>query len=98
MEMLAAPGMGTDYVRLMDQDTDPRRRERYFELLRAQSPSDRLRKAGALTRAVRQLAEAGIRQAFPLADEQEVRVRLAERLYGRDVAARLFGPHPALRG
>ncbi len=84
--------------RNMDQDTDPRRRERYLQLLRAQSPVDRLRKAGALTRAVRQMATAGIRQAFPLADETEVRVRLTERLYGREVATRLFGPHPALRG
>jgi hypothetical protein len=80
----------------MDQDTEPRRRDRYIELLRAQSPVDRLRKAGALTRAVRQMAEAGIRQRHPGADDTEVRVRLAERLYGRDVALRLFGSHPAL--
>jgi hypothetical protein len=81
---------------VMEQDTGPRQQTRYVELLRAQPPADRLRKAGALTRAVRQMAEAGIRQRFPLADETEVRVRLAERLYGRDVAIRLFGSHPAL--
>ena len=80
----------------MDQDTEPQRRDRYIELLRAQSPVDRLRKAGALTRAVRQMAEAGIRQRYPGADDTEVRVRLAVRLYGRDVAVRLFGAHPAL--
>jgi hypothetical protein len=80
----------------MDQDTEPRRRDRYIELLRAQSPVDRLRKAGALTRAVRQMAEAGIRLRHPDADDTEVRVRLAVRLYGRDVAVRLFGSHPAL--
>jgi hypothetical protein len=81
----------------MDQDTDPRQRERYFELLRAMSPAERLRKAADLTRAVRWMAEAGIRQRFPTADETEVRVRLAERLYGREVARRLFGEHPALQ-
>jgi hypothetical protein len=80
----------------MDQDTEPRRRDRYIELLRAQSPVDRLRKAGALTRAVRQMAEAGIRLRHPDADDTEVRVRLAVRLYGKDVAVRLFGSHPAL--
>lgn len=80
----------------MEQDTEPRRRDRYIELLRAQSPVDRLRKAGALTRAVRQMAEAGIRQRHPQADETEVRVRLAVRLYGPEVAARLFGAHPAI--
>ncbi|WP_268811451.1 hypothetical protein [Archangium violaceum] len=42
------------------------------------------------------MAEVGIRQRFPQADETEVRVRLAERLYGREVARRLFGEHPAL--
>lgn len=81
---------------VMEQDTVPRQQARYIELLRAQPPEDRLRKAGALTRAVRRMAEAGIRQRFPEADDTEVRVRLAVRLYGRDVALRLFGPHPAL--
>jgi hypothetical protein len=81
---------------VMEQDTHPRQQARYIELLRAQSPVDRLRKAAALTRAVRQIAEAGIRVYFPQADELEVRVRLAERIYGRVVALRLFGPHPAL--
>ncbi len=80
----------------MDQDTDPRQRERYFELLRRMSPAERLRKAADLTQAVRWMAEVGIRQRFPQADETEVRVRLAERLYGREVALRLFGMHPAL--
>jgi hypothetical protein len=81
---------------VMDQDTHPRQQARYIELLRAQSPKDRLLKAGALTEAVRYLAEVGIRERFPHADATEVRVRLAERIYGRDVALRLFGPHPAL--
>lgn len=80
----------------MEQDTDPRRRDRYIELLRAQSPVERLYKAGSLTQAVRHLAIAGIRQRYPEGDELEVRVRLAERLYGREVARRLFGAHPAL--
>jgi hypothetical protein len=80
----------------VDQDTDPRQRERYFELLRAQSPAERLRKAAELTQAARWMAEAGIRLQFPNADEAEVRVRLTERLYGREVARRLFGAHAAL--
>ncbi len=60
---------------VMEQDTHPRMQARYIQLLRAQSPEDRLRKAGELTQAVRYLAE---------------------RLYGRAVALRLFGQHPAL--
>jgi hypothetical protein len=81
---------------LMEQDTHPRQQARYIELLRAQSPVDRLRKAAALTRAVRQMAVVGIRLHYPQADELEVRVRLTERIYGREAALRLFGPHPAL--
>ena len=81
---------------VMEQDTHPRQQARYIELLRAQSPVDRLRRAAALTRAVRQMAVVGIRLHYPQADEQEVRVRLADRIYGREVALRLFGPHPAL--
>jgi hypothetical protein len=81
---------------VMEQDTHPRQQARYIELLRLQPPQDRLLKAGALTEAVRYLAEAGIRERYPQADETEVRVRLAERIYGREVALRLFGLHSAL--
>jgi DNA-binding MarR family transcriptional regulator len=76
-------------------DTSPAADARYHELLRAQSPAARLEQAAALTRAVRQLAEAGIRQRHPGASDAEVRVRLTVRLYGREVAARLFGAVPA---
>jgi hypothetical protein len=48
-----------------------------------------------LSRAVRELALAGIRELFPEASEQELRVRLTVRLYGRAAAVRLFGLVPA---
>jgi hypothetical protein len=67
---------------------------RYVELLRAMPPQRRLAQAMALIRTVRQLAVAGIKQRHPDADEREVRLRLCARLYGRDVARRLFGPIP----
>jgi hypothetical protein len=43
----------------------------------------------------RQLAVAGIKQRHPTASDEEIRVRLAVRLYGRDTAERLFGHLPA---
>jgi hypothetical protein len=43
---------------------------------------------------VRELAIAGIRQRHPEADEQEIRVRLTVRLYGREAAIKLFGAVP----
>lgn len=50
-----------------------------------------------LSQAVRELALAGIRARHPAADDHELRVRLAVRLYGRECARRVFGhvPHDA---
>lgn len=76
------------------RDTTRRSNERYHELLRLRAPHERLEAAMRLSRGVRALAEAGIRQRFPAADASEVRVRLTARLYGRVAATRLFGPIP----
>jgi hypothetical protein len=76
------------------QDTSPRAIDRYHELLRAQTPHQRLAQAAALTRMVRDLAVAGIRQRHPGASDEEVHARLAVRLYGRDTARRILGSIP----
>lgn len=47
-----------------------------------------------LSRGVREIAMAGIREAHPKADEEELRVRLTVRLYGREAALKLFGKVP----
>lgn len=75
-------------------DTSPTASERYHVLLRALGPEGRLEAAMRLSRAVRALAEAGIRERHPGADDAEVRVRLTVRLYGRAAAERLFGAVP----
>ncbi|HET9958177.1 MAG TPA: hypothetical protein VFQ61_26965 [Polyangiaceae bacterium] len=72
------------------RDTSPEAEERYFELMRRQPPAARLAAAARLCSAVRALAEAGIRDGHPGATEQEVRAHLAARMYGREVASRLF--------
>lgn len=64
-------------------------------LLRAQAPYERLAQAMALSRMVRDLALEGIRSRFPEASEEELRVRLTVRLYGRDAAMRLFREVPS---
>jgi hypothetical protein len=64
--------------------------ERYYELLRARTPLARITAAAELTSAVRQLAEAAIRAEEPDAPASVVRARLALRLYGREIATRLF--------
>jgi hypothetical protein len=77
------------------QDTAPASRTRYYELLRGLPPDRRLQAMLRLSRATRELALAGIRERHPSAGELELRVRLTVRLYGRDVAQRLFGSVPA---
>jgi hypothetical protein len=76
-------------------DTSSAAVARYHELLRAQAPHQRLEQANALIAAVRELAVAGLRARHPDASPEELRKRLTVRLYGREVAARLFGELPA---
>jgi hypothetical protein len=74
-------------------DTSSKSNARYFELLRLAGPAKRLEIWASLTRATRELAVAGIKQAHkgcPLADN-ELRYVLADRLYGAEVARRLYG-------
>jgi len=72
------------------RDTSERAMDRYYELLRAQTPLARITTAVGLSSAVRALAEAAIRTDAPEAPANVIRARLARRLYGREVAARLF--------
>lgn len=76
------------------RDTSPKSEARYFELLRLAGPVKRLEMCASLTRATRELAIAGIKDAHqgrPLT-ENELRFALADRLYGPAVARRLYGP------
>jgi hypothetical protein len=78
----------------MIPDTSGAALDRYHELLRSRAPHERLEQAMALNRTVRTMAVAGIRQRFPSASHDEIRIRLAVRLYGRDAARRMFGELP----
>lgn len=76
-------------------DTTASAAERYNELLRCQPPHERLGQAVALSRAVRELAIAGIRQRNPGASEREIQLQLAELLYGAEAACRISdAPRP----
>lgn len=77
------------------QDTSPEQRRRYFERLARLTPAQRAALVAATTRRMRTLLRAGILRLHPGASEQEVRARVAVRLYGREVAQRLFGDVPA---
>ncbi len=71
-------------------DTSPAARRRYYELLAQKSPIERLAMAARLSSMVRTLAEASIRAGSPDVPERAVKKQLADRLYGRAVAERLF--------
>jgi hypothetical protein len=53
-----------------------------------------LAQAAALSQSVRSLAVAGIQERYPHATDEEVRARLAVRLYGREIARRMLGAIP----
>jgi hypothetical protein len=89
-----APRSQGDTLTSEMQDTSSVALDRYHQLLRAQAPHQRLSQAVALSKMTRELAEAGIQQRFPTASPAEIRIRLAVRLYGADVARRLFGDVP----
>jgi len=77
------------------RDTHPKARAKYFELLRQAGPQRRLEACLSLSRTVRQLAIAGIKQMHPHQNltDQEIRQKLAERPYGTEVAQRLLAGH-----
>lgn len=74
------------------EDTSPKAKARYSELIREAGPEKRLAICLGLTRATRELAIAGIRAAHAgrALDDDELRHELARRLYGAEVARRVF--------
>jgi hypothetical protein len=75
-------------------DTSPKSDARYVELIRLAGPQKRLEMWASLTRAMHDLAIAGIKDAHKgtVLSDRELRYALAERRYGTAVAQRLFGP------
>jgi hypothetical protein len=79
------------------RDTSPKANARYFELLRQAGPERRLAICLGLSRATRELAIAGIKRSHPdrVFSDHELRQKLAERLYGAEVARRVFAGRSA---
>ena len=72
------------------RDTSPEAWKVLIDLIRKMSPEGRLQRAIELTAAVRNLGEAGIRQAHPGASEREIFLRVAQRQLGGDFQ-KVFG-------
>jgi len=67
-------------------------------LAREKTPAEKAAIAAAMSRAVRGLAEAGIRSRHPHADEDGVRRRLAANMLPRTLAIAVFGWDPVRDG
>jgi hypothetical protein len=72
------------------RDTSKEAEERYFDLLRQRTPRDRAVILAGLVGSVRRLALASERAAHPTASARALEARVAVRLYGMEVATRLF--------
>jgi hypothetical protein len=73
-------------------DTAPDVEAKLLELLRAAPGWRKIEMMGALNRSMRRAVLCGLRERYPEADEEELRRRLAARLYGRELAEKAYGP------
>jgi hypothetical protein len=71
-------------------DTSPAMQQVYYKHLAQLSPAQRLERLVRLNEALLALIHAGIKQQHPSATERELDAHVADRRYGRDVAARFF--------
>ena len=78
-------------LRTVPSDTDPRVHAMLIEGYRQMSPSQKLERVRALTRAVQELALMDIRRRHPDADEREQALRLASRWIDPELMVRAFG-------
>lgn len=75
-------------------DTTRAAQDEYFRRLQQLTPLQSLLIMDSLSRSVRELAMAGLREQYPHADEAELRWRLTALLYGDDFATRVLGDCP----
>jgi len=73
-------------------DTTPEAEEVLISLLRKAPVWRKMQMTCQLTQMVRTLALNGLRQRHPLADEAELRRRLADILLGPELAEKVYGP------
>jgi hypothetical protein len=76
-------------------DTSPEARRFYFERLAKLTPAERLALMRESSRMIRRVAEAALRREHPTTSPEELRSRLAVRLYGRAAVERVLGRLPA---
>ena len=79
-------------------DTDPRAMEVWIDLLRKQTPTQRLRGIFEMVEVGSALARAGVRERHPQADDREIFLRAAALNLGRDLMIKVYGWDPDEHG
>jgi hypothetical protein len=77
-------------------DTHPETEQILNHLLRQVPVWRKLEMMGYLNQTAWQLALAGLQEQYPQADEAALRRHLADRLLGRELAQKVYGPHPEI--
>lgn len=79
-------------------DTSADIEARRAEILRNMSVAEKAAQVAALSLDVQHLAEAGVRQRHPQADEREVFLRVAALRNGRELSVAAYGWDPDVEG
>ncbi|MBN1442044.1 MAG: hypothetical protein JXA90_05005 [Planctomycetes bacterium] len=82
----------------LSPDTAPDAERCLIRLAREMPPGRKLDIAVAMSRTLRQLAEAGVRSRYPDATEDEIRKRLAARWLPREIVIAAYGWDPEREG
>jgi hypothetical protein len=77
------------------EDTSPEMFDAYIARLRSMTTVEKFRALDGLMTEGRELARLGIRLRHPEAGPEEVKVRLFVRLYGRELAERVYPTVPS---
>ena len=73
-------------------DTHPDIERLHLALMRNAPSWRKAEMVGQMFETMKQLALSGLRQRYPLADETELRRRLADLLLGPELACKVYGP------
>ena len=83
---------------VLPSDTHPKVEALLLEGYRRMTVAEKMARVVAMSRAVQQLSLADIRRSHPLADDQELSLRLASRRLDATTMRRAFGWDPEVQG
>ena len=73
------------------RDTSPEAWKVYLDIQRRMTPEERFRRCLEWSEIVRGFAEAGLRERYPAADDQEILLRYARVTLGKDLFRKAYG-------